>query len=207
MFGDLPWFRIYQLYLYLCIHSQQFESAVNVLNRIFSHKKFKSLPSGRKERWYLLRAYLHWLIVTGIVAPKGEVLHSFRLGRFINEVPIFSKDKQGMNIPTLIIQALWLVQRKDYGGARERFTSLERYAGRYLRDTAGLKRAYYFIKLISQLPKADFHRMGFERKAARYLAKLQEYPRSQDQQAIEVEVIPYERFYSYILSILDHKLH
>lgn len=205
--GDQPWFRGYQLYLYLCIQSREFDTAVSVSNRIFAHPKFKRLRGSLQERWYLVRAYLSWLIEAGIAQPETEKMDSFRLGRFLNNVPTFSKDKKGMNIPVLIIQSLWLVQQKKYGLARDRFDSLERYAGRHLRAAPGFQRTYYFVKLLCQLPKADFHRGGFERRASRWYKKMIEFPRPEDQQSFEVEIIPYEQFFADILGVLDNKLH
>jgi len=205
--GDGAWFRIYQLYFYLSIYSQETDSAVSISNRVFAHRKFRKLSPLNQERWFLLRAYLHWLIETGNVEPEKEVLHNFRLGRFLNNVPNFSKDKQGMNIPVLVIQSLWLLHQKRYTEARQRFESLERYGGRHLRNSNGLLRTHYFVKLISQLPKANFHRAGFQRRASRYLKELRKHPLPKDQQSVQVEVIPYERLYGYIVATLDEKLH
>lgn len=206
--GDPPWFRIYQMYLYLCIQSREFPTAVSVTNKIFKHKKFKRLPDVYKEIWHLLRAYLAWIIDTGNTGVlEGEELHQFRVARFVNQVPGFSKDKQGMNLAVLIIQCLWLTHQKKYAAARNRFESLDRYCGRHIRNAPGLQRAYYFVKVITQLPKADFHKEAFVRKAARFFAKLQQHDRPQDQQTFEVEIVPYEHLYHYLLSILDDKIH
>lgn len=206
--GDHPWFRIYQLYIYLCIQSREFSVAVSVMNKIFHHHKFRSLANINKERWYLLRAYLGWLIAsenTGKI--EGEELHKFRVGRFVNEVREFSKDKQGMNISVLIIQCLWLIHQRKYTAARNRIKSLERYGNRHLRSSTGLERTYYFLLIFIQLAKADFQKQSFIRRSSRYLNKLIQYDRPQDQQFFEVEVVPYEHLYNYLLNVLDDDLH
>ncbi|PHI18684.1 hypothetical protein CEQ90_16610 [Lewinellaceae bacterium SD302] len=205
--GERDWFRINQLYLYLCIRSDEYSTAIKTINRMFDHRKFKKLPGEFKERYYLLRAYVSWLIESKSIDVKGEPLNSFRIGRFINDVPRFSKDKMGMNVPVLIIQVLWLLQRKNYEVARGRLDSLKRYSLKYLSTNKGMLRTYYFIRVLTQLSNANFHRAAFVRKAASFYRLLREQPSTASLQSVEVEIVPYEDMYEYALNILDNKIH
>lgn len=205
--GTRPWFRINQLYLYLCVRSDDFGTAVRTMNKMIGHKWFKKLPVGFKERCYLLRAYLNWLIAIGKADTGNERLDSFRIGRFINNVPEFSKDKLGMNVPILIIQALWLLQQRRYLLARHRLDNLKRYALKYLASSKGVLRTYYFIRTLTQLSNANFHRGAFIRKSAPHYRSLQEQPVTENLQSVEVEIIPYEDLYQYTLDLLDDSVH
>ncbi|MEM6378883.1 MAG: hypothetical protein AAF705_11755 [Bacteroidota bacterium] len=206
--GSLTYFQVYNFYLHLSILTGEFATAIEIANQMFKHPKFDELSLPYQEKWFLLRAYLYWLIKSNNVEDHGDTeLHKFRLGRFINDVPIFAKDKQGMHIPVLVIQILWLIQRKKYLDARDRIKSLERYLNRHLRDAPGLKRTYYFVKGICQLANANFHKGAFARKVNLFLTKIEKFDQPNNQEAFEVEIIPYERFISYILNSLDHKMH
>ena len=49
------------------------------------------------EQWRIIEAYANLLDIN-----TGQV---FRVSRFLNEVPIFSKDKRGNNIAIIVIMA------------------------------------------------------------------------------------------------------
>lgn len=53
--------------------------------------------------------------------------------RFLNDVPIFSKDKRGMNIPILIFHILYLILTKRYNDVIDRIVRIEKYTTRYLK--------------------------------------------------------------------------
>ncbi|NJO87100.1 MAG: hypothetical protein HC821_03545 [Lewinella sp.] len=205
--GDTPWFRIHLYYVYLCLQSEQFKLAINTLNTILGHSKFRRLPAIDRERWLILRAYIYWLTTTGLVKTDNEKLKVFRVNKFANEMTQFNRDRQGMNITILVIQVLFLMQQKRYEDARQKIQSLSYQVTQQLRRTAGLERTYYFACIVLQLSKANFNRIAFERKAARYLQSLASFPRSNDPQAFEVEVIRYDLLYHYIYQSLGNSLH
>ena len=60
------------------------------------------------EQWAIYQAYLEFLLPSG---PDN----GFRLARFLNNVPSFSKDKRGMNINILILQVLFLLRQGKRG--------------------------------------------------------------------------------------------
>lgn len=205
--GDGPWFRINQLYFYVSFRSGEYQNAVALCNRMLNHPQFSKLGNDHKERWYLLRAYLSWLLIVNEDVDLYNELSEFRLRRFLNNVPGFIKDKMGFNVPVLIIQVLWLLQKKQYLDVRNRLESLMRYSLRYLAKTKGLLRTYYFIKLLSQLNNSNFRRSLFVHKAAPYLAKMSSYTVEEDLQSVEVEIIVYEDLYKYTLRLLDENMH
>ena len=48
----------------------------------------------------------------------------FRVSRYANDVPIFSKDKQGLNVPILISQIALLLQEKKYNIVIDRMEAI-----------------------------------------------------------------------------------
>ncbi|MEM6396088.1 MAG: hypothetical protein AAF741_07050 [Bacteroidota bacterium] len=202
--GKRPWFRAKQFYIYLAIHSEDYSLAYDTCNSIIDHSKFKDQAEDIKERFLLLRAYLYWLDSINVIPEERK---SFRLGKFLNEMPEFSKDRLRFNIPILVIQVLWIIHRKAYDKADERLTSLQRYADRYLKKIPDLSRTYHFLKAITKLRVARFNRTRFEERTSDFMKKLQENPSTANPDAIEIEIVPYDRLYTLLLDQLDNKLH
>ena len=59
--------------------------------------------------------------------------------------------------------------------------------------------------MLLQLPKANFHREAVVRKAKKYYDKLTENPSNLKMQASEIEIMPYEMLWEYVLDSLDNK--
>jgi hypothetical protein len=84
--------------------------------------------------------------------------------------------------------------------------ALKAYAYRYLRrdDTF---RSNCFIKMLLQLPKNNFHRAAVLRKADKYWQKLQSVPINQANQGSDMEIIPYETLWRFVVDSLDDQFH
>ena len=52
----------------------------------------------------------------------------FRINKFLNEVPIYSKDKRGSNISILIIHVFYLFINKKYDLILNRLESIKAYS-------------------------------------------------------------------------------
>ena len=61
--------------------------------------------------------------------------------------------------------------------------------------------------MLLQIPNANFHRTGVKRKAKRYYDTLLETPLEIVNQADEIEIIPYEDLWEFILESLDVKFY
>ena len=111
--GTFNWFKYYEMYFVLCMHTEQYDQAFQIYNKIVNHRRFSFLQSNIKEIWKIYGAYLDYLIANGKVpiAEEAKSVFKFKLGKFLNETPIFSKDKRGLNIAILVIQILFLVHQ------------------------------------------------------------------------------------------------
>lgn len=56
-----------------------------------------------------------------------------------------------------------------------------------------------------QIPISDFHKAGVERRAKRYLEKMQTIQINFNNQAHEVEVLPFEELWKFIILSLENK--
>ncbi|MEZ4958571.1 MAG: hypothetical protein R2830_02015 [Saprospiraceae bacterium] len=202
--GDLNWYIVTDYQLLLYYHSGEYQKALEVYVHAYSLPGFNRLPSHYKEQWAIHEAYFHYLIAIQKISPSLKTLEDmgkFRLSKFLNEVPEFSKDKRGGNISLLIIQLLFLVQQKKYEEFTDRLHALEMYSHRYLRKDETY-RSNCFIHMMLQIPKGYFNKKAVGRRAAKYVGRLKEVPLEVANQSGEIEFIPYETLWGFVLSTL-----
>lgn len=201
--GTTNWFKCLDLNVSFLLHATRFDEAYAVFQQASRHKRFHVLKESDLEIWKIYEAYLYYLIVQNKVASAPALNRSdtFRINRFLNTVPVFSKDKQGMNIPILIVQILLLISRRDYNAVLNRIEAIEKYCSRYLRQE-GTRRSHYFIKMLLELPKAGFQRQMVKRNTTKQLQQLRNLPINLANQAHELEVLPYETLWEYLMEDL-----
>jgi len=204
--GSFNWFKYYELYYLLAMHSGEYKEGYHILRKVYDHPRMKYLPANAREIWTIFRAYVYYLIEGGHIQLNEEEnsFSKFRLGRFMNETPIFSKDKRGMNIAILIIQVLYLIQQEKYNVAIDKLESLQKYCARYLHKDETI-RSYYFLKMLLTIPAASFHRVAVERKSASYYQKLTVIPLEDTNQTYKIEILPYEKLWELALASLSTK--
>ena len=193
----------------LSMHTRNYQDAYEVFLQTVEHKRFKFLPPSLVEIWKIYEAYLYYLIALQQVAvdKKGEAHFArFRMNKFLNETPIFSQDRRGMNIPILVIQILFMVHSKQFNLAIDRIEAINKYCFRYLRQDETF-RSNSFIKMLLTIPENSFHRAGVLRKAEKYFRKMEEFPQNLAAQSYEVEVIPYEDLWEFVVNTLENTHH
>lgn len=206
--GSYNWFKYQELYMILSLHTEQYQRAYEVFLNTVEHSRFQFLPDSVTEMWKIFEAYIHYLIeVEKIVTPEGDNrFNKFRLGRFLNETPIFSKDKRGMNVAILVIQILFQILKRKYNDAIDRIEAVEKYSSRYLHQEDTF-RSNCFIKILLTIPMSSFHKAAVLRKAEPYLKKLESSPFEVSNQSIEVEIIPFEKLWQFALESLENKFY
>ncbi|MEN0004270.1 MAG: hypothetical protein AAF798_09010 [Bacteroidota bacterium] len=205
--GDLNWFRTLDIQMILCFHTSNFAKAFEVYLLARNHPKFDQLHADLKEHWLIHEAFVFYFISIGKLQPKNiEEAPKFRRQRFFNMVPVLSKDKQGTNTSILILQFLFLLQERKYGKIIELMEPLKTYNHRYLRKDETF-RINCFIKMLLQIPAASFHKQAVVRKSKQYWDKLRSVPIEVANQSAEIEIVPYEMLWDFVLELLDDKFH
>lgn len=206
--GTYNWYRDRELFFILSMHTQNYQAAYEKFIMAISHRRFRFLNPIIKEMWKIYEAYLHLLFSLGKLVPAKDDtrFNNFRLGKFLNSVPIFSKDKRGINIPILIIQISFMIIKKDYDRAIDRIEAIEKYCFRYIKKKDNY-RSNVFIKMLLLLPKSGFHKSGVERKSQELLDQLKSSPLEIARQIHEIEIIPYEDLWEFISMTLETKFY
>lgn len=200
--GDMSWFSNYGRFFLLCLHTQQYQRAYEIIVMIMNHPRFKSTPEWAQQRWAVYRAYIIYLGEMGKI--EKVVSKKFRIQRFVNNVPEFSRDKRNQNIPILIIQILFLLLYKRYNEMIDRLEAIDKYCSRYLKKDDTF-RSNCFIKMLLKIVEADFHPLAAKRKTTELRKKLEKVPFEATKQVLEVEVLPYEDLWDLALESLDRK--
>ena len=202
--GKTNWYVTNEYYLILLFHSQQYQKAFAVFLDSFWHPGFKNLPPAFQERWKMYEAFIHYFLATGAIEPglkEESKLGKFKLQKFLNDVPEFSKDKQGGNITILILQILFLLKASKYEDAISRLEALNAYSHRHLRKNDTF-RSNCFIHMLLQVPGSYFNKKAAGRKTKKYVDKLREMPLSEAKQSGELEPVPYEHLWEFVLASL-----
>lgn len=199
--GIHSWYIHQELHLMLALHSKEYDEAYHILNSVIKSKNFSRIKFN-KERWEIHKIYIDFLIYIKRITVVEQ--QKFRLGKFLNSVPIYSKDKRGLNIPILIAQLLFMIVKKDYDQAIDRFEAIKKYCSRYVSKENNL-RSNCFINMLLQIPNSSFHKSGVIRKAQKYYDVLLATPLDVAGQAEEIEIIPYEDLWEFILESLETK--
>jgi len=91
--GTITWLIFKEYHFLLCMHNSQFGKAATIFDQVLRHPCFESYPPPYKEKWRIFEAYLEY--AEPISSPsRGR----FNISKFLNEVPVFSKDKEGYNL-------------------------------------------------------------------------------------------------------------
>ena len=184
------------------IFLQKYQYALEVLSIATRHKEFDRLDKSFKEPWLIKEAYLNFLIKMKKVDPSPFKLRSFKIGKFLNEVPTYSKDKRGYNIAIIIIQLLFFLLDHKYSKFIDRIDALNQYSYRYLRNDDTL-RSNCFIKMMLKLPDTNFHPVAVQRHTKKLYKKLSQTKPDIREHSSHIEIIPYETLWEMVLELLE----
>lgn len=190
---------------HVCIyyfHTGQYQLAYEHYAEMVQHPTNKYMATIVVENINLIGGYVHYLIAIGQVQDVHSIGKKFSIGKLINDTPIYSKDKRGHNITILVLQILFLLQRKKYGEVLDKMDALNMYCHRYLRKGHTF-RSNCFIKMFLEIPKGYFNRTAATRKAQRYVDRLTNAPFKKTLEGADMEVIPYEELWQFALSTID----
>ena len=193
------WYVI-KIYLFLALlHQKEYVEVSERLNDIYSQKTFKSQPPIITEQFIIIQAYIYFIENLNAKTPSksGE----FRISKFLNQVPEYSKDKEGTNISILLIQILYFLKEDKYSKIIDRIEALKLYSFRHLRKDENF-RSQCFFRMLNEMVKADFRRKGTAFRTEKLYKKLVSVPIETFPNAAEREIIPYEDLWELILNHL-----
>ena len=176
--GTYNYYKCLQQKALLFLQSEEYESAYNFANQQSTYKATESF----KQEWKIIRAYTHALAELGAF----EVDEKFKLGKLLNEIDLWSKDKSGQNLNLIILEILFRYARNDIR-IHDRVLAWRRYLMTHLKKN---ERSYIFIKGLLKWIDSSFSCDFTDVKQK--LEKTKPY-------SIDLEIIPYPK----IIEILE----
>lgn len=193
--GSFNWYKLQELFFLLAMYTKHYEGAIQLADAVCKRlRKATGVPSHITETWTIYEAYSHYLLHIGKVAAPEGFESKFKLSKFLNDTPVYSKDKQGMNIPILVVQILFSISEQKREQSIDRIEAIEKYCSRYLKQNETF-RSSCFIKALLQIPAAGFRPEVVASKAQKYIDQLRAQPLEVAYQTHEIEIIPYEHLW------------
>ena len=124
----------------------------------------------------------------------------FRVSKVLNSPVLYPKEQRIFSVLLIILQILFLLERKTLSGLPERIERLKKYANRQLRKEE-YHRSVQFIRLLQQLNKADYQLEELS-NTGKYYSSLKSYSFFYRGKVSGLEVIPYEKLWERIISYL-----
>jgi hypothetical protein len=197
--GNLNWLIYLETYFLLCLQTNHYPKAKRIWTEVIKNKNFDSYPLDRKEKWKMYEAYLNYIYIDDDLNIK-----KFNLYKFLNEVPIYSKDKAGYNVSILIAQILLLLKESEYDKIISRAESLKMYVSRHVKRENS-PRTYYFLKMLLVMIKYDFDPDKTKQIAQKFQDRMEE--KGAKGEIEEMEIIPYDTLWKQVLNMLEMKKH
>ncbi len=188
------------------LYMGRYNEAWEICQTVLRKERFEKIPLIDQETWRIYQGYLHFLAQTGRLElspkEKGE-LPKFRLSSWLNDLPLYSLDKRGAQIPVLIFQALILLSENRWDELENRIESLRKFRQRNLDPNDEHFRTNCFIQLLELLPKYAHNLTGLPKAAAPLLKKMSSGKIDILDRTFEIEVVPYERQWGWIEEMLS----
>lgn len=200
--GTFNWFKSHELFFYLSMHTGQYGEAFEIVNRVIQHPRFQYLPEIMKELWSIFEHYGYFLSAIGQI--RGKVNYKFKPAKFSNDLPMFTKDKAGMNVAIIILKIIFMIQERRDAMLLDQMEAIEQYCYRHLNDQES-RRSFTFIKLLLQVPARHFDFREIRQYAHKYLHDLRNMPRDISMQTYEIEIIPFEQLWEMIAWVLERR--
>jgi tetratricopeptide (TPR) repeat protein len=204
--GTHNWYKDGLTFIQLCLHTQQYTEGWKVYVEMLGHTEYTNQSVMVKEEMSMIETYLQYLIYNeNIKIEKNDrkFIKMFDYFGFMNTLPIFQKDKRGMNIPVLIAQILWILREKNYDFIKTRIEALDKYRTRHVSADEDTYRTNLFIKLVNQLEKGKYKRKRVEKRCFKTFEELRVAPIQVKNHAYATEILPYEDIWQLMMNSLS----
>jgi hypothetical protein len=204
--GTGSWFKTQELATANTFYAGWYEEAWETVYRCLHHLRFKELSPLDQETWRLYYAYLSILVRSGhlkLNEAEQKELEKFSMSAWLYELPIFSTDKRGSNIPILLLQIHQSLLDQQDDLLLNRIDALRKYGQRNLDPESEHYRTDLMTDLVSLLPKHYNNLKALQLEAAPTFALLKAAPIDILDKSFETEVISYEQQWGYVLRAVE----
>lgn len=194
--GSEEWFDFMEYYFLLLMKGELFKEAGKIFRAVRTNKNYMLLSETDKERWLIYRAFLVF------VNDEKLLKWGFDLEEFVKNAPKYPKELSNYSVATLVIQFMYLLRDAEVIKLRTVLDLLQKYNSEHL-DKRTNYRNSIFIRLISMIPEQEFSHEAIKDRGKVYFSKLKR-TKIPCEIKVDMEIIPYEILWSYILKILSN---
>lgn len=189
---SINWYILKETEFKLYLRDKKIAEAYNVYKIVLANKTFSRQVAQITEKWKIYHAYL---VFMDNYLNKGD--YKFSLSKFLNDVPVNTKDKSGYNFAIRIIEMLFQMARKDYNLLFSKMDALRVYRSRYLNDNT-YKRNHLFLTLLLKAEKAGF--IGKDIQKANWF-EAKELRKHNNYFIADWEIVPYEELWDIFVEL------
>ncbi len=206
--GANGWYRQGITYIYLCMHTRQYQQAWENYKELIAHKNFKSQNEVTHEDVRLIEMYMNYMAkahMLKLVRSDKKFLNSGRVLDNAKKMPLLNRGKTGMSVPILIVQMLFILGEKVDGWEEEmnkRISSFGYFKTRIIKKDDYSYRTNLFITMVNQIKRAQYKRSTAVKLTEKTLLLLKDAPIHIHHDAYTSEVFPYDDTWEMMLSYL-----
>jgi hypothetical protein len=193
--GTHNWYKTLEEHFMLSFHTREYKEAYTVYQTAVNNKGYGFLTGRNKEIWLLFSAYLYFLIknnrVEGVHLEKSG-LENFKLSKFSNDLHEISADKNGLNIPALIINYVLQLASNNKDKLVDGIESMQKYITRHVRKTDAAYRSNLFMKLLTHTSEVNYSKKLIAPFAKKYMKEIAEGQLEVMEQGDRIEILPFE---------------
>lgn len=160
------WFVLKEFEFKLYLHDNKIKEANEVYESVLVNKFYKRQVEELTEKWKIHHAYL---VFMDSYLNNGDF--KFSLAKFLNDVPINTRDKGGYNFAIRIVELLFQFARGEYNIIFQKMDGLRGYRTRYLNDNT-YKRNHLFLSLLLKAEKEGFDGKAMKKADWKEIAEL-----------------------------------
>lgn len=185
------WVVIKEIEFKLYLQDNKIQQSYKVFQEVTTNKYYKRQVIQLTEKWKIYYAYL---VFIDNYLNSGD--YKFNLSKFLNEVPVNSKDKSGYNFAVRVIEILFYAARKQYNLVFAKIDALRVYRSRYLNDNT-YKRNHLFLSVLLKAEKSGFETKVLQNADWKEIALLRE----RNNIIADWEIVPYEELWDIFVEL------
>jgi hypothetical protein len=189
-----------EYYFLLAMHTLRFNRANEIYQEVTSHPRFALQQEALREKWRVFEICLNY--ANRATRAPGDKPVDIDVDHLLETVPIYTKDKQGYNVPILVMHILLLLERGDLDAITQRMEALKSYRTRYLRAKTNRHSALFF-KLLTIMEVNSFDYEVIRDKGAKYYQQLKTLPSAYTEVHEGVQILSYAWLWERVLERLE----
>ncbi len=202
--GEFNWFKFMEYRTQLAFYQENYSMAYETYSKVIKHPKLVDMPAHIQEEWKLYEAYSQFVRLAGFVDGHSSNVQKFKVQKFLNGLYVFNHDKKGLNITINMIHICFMIMYRQWNQIIDKTEALDKYRQRHL-SSKKHERSNIFTKMLMTLVKNNFDPDKTRSKVAPLKEALINAPLDELNTIHEVEIIPYEKLWKILMTVLKNK--